>query len=132
MSEPGCRYGELWPVGEGQQQSGAESEAHSQVLKKQNKDAVRTMLPFALLIFVFLLLLFKLINRSGGGLANHGNKQVVNCAQGNHPVQIHQGETCWSIAQGYRMGVGELMQLPGNEGLDCDALAVGQPICVPV
>ena len=47
-SEPGCRYGELWPVGERPQRSNYELESQHQVMKENNWEAVRMMLPFAL------------------------------------------------------------------------------------
>lgn len=84
------------------------------------------MLPFALLVFVFMILLFKLINRplSGDG-------QVVDCAEGSHDIQIRRGDTCWAIAEKYSLGVDELLGLGGNEKVDCDSLSIGQKICVP-
>lgn len=62
-SEPGSRYGELWPVGEPRPQpSDAEIEVANEAIEEDNRGAVRMMLPFALLVFVFLVLVFKLIN----------------------------------------------------------------------
>lgn len=62
-SEPGNRYGELYPVGEPRpQRSEADIEAVNAVIEEDHASAVRTMLPFALLVFVFMLLVFKLVN----------------------------------------------------------------------
>lgn len=161
-SEPGNRYGKLWPAGEHQaklqaasdlaRQSSTSStrvkpgdspttrqrglsifdeiEADQAALKKDNKEAVRTMLPFALLILVAMILLFKLLYRSGADSADHGHKQIVHCRQGSHEVQVLKGDTCWAIAESYGMGVDEFLGLYGNEALDCDRLSIGQKICL--
>lgn len=128
-SEPGSRYGELWPVGEPRpQRSDDEIEANNEVVARNNKDAMRMMLPFALLILGFLFLLFKLINRP---VYDDGNHQYFDCVEGSHHVQIRRGDTCWAVAQKYGVGVDELMGLGGNENVDCDNLRIGEKICVP-
>ncbi|CAO2653378.1 Nn.00g027890.m01.CDS01 [Neocucurbitaria sp. VM-36] len=128
-SEPGCKYGNLWPAGEPRpQRSDAEIEANNEAVKKDNREATRMMLPFALLIFVFLILLFKLINRP---LSDHGDQKAIACAEGSHQVQIRKGDTCWAIAEKCGLGVDELLSLGGNEKVDCDSLGIGQRICVP-
>ena len=96
-------------------------------MKKDTREATRMMLPFALLVFVFLILLFKLINRP---LSDHGDQQVIDCAEGSHQVQVRKGDTCWAIAEKCGLGVDELLSLGGNENVDCDSLAIGQRICV--
>jgi hypothetical protein len=89
------------------------------------------MLPFALLVLVFLLLLFKFIN-SGTQADVDGSKQVVRCGQGSEPYEIKKGETCWQVAQTCGLGLDELLALEGNEEIECENLAIGQGICVPV
>ncbi len=129
VSEPGCRYGKLWPADEPRPRRTVEEiEAQTDLVKKSSRDSARAMLPFALLIFVFLLLVFKLVNRPD---SNDGAHQVINCAEGSHDVHIHKDETCWSIAEKYRMGVEDLLEIGGNKDVDCKALKVGQSICVP-
>jgi LysM repeat protein len=96
------------------------------MIKKDTGDATRMMLPFALLVFIFLILVFKLINRS-----DSPPPQVVDCGQGSHQVQIQKGDTCWSIAEKHSLGVDDLLEIGGNEGIDCDNLAIGEAICVP-
>ncbi|KAF2845823.1 hypothetical protein T440DRAFT_493086 [Plenodomus tracheiphilus IPT5] len=60
-SEPGNRFGKLWPVGEPRpQRSDADIEAANAAIDEDNESALRTMLPFALLILVFMILVFKL------------------------------------------------------------------------
>jgi hypothetical protein len=130
-SEPGCRYGELWPIGERPQRSDTEVEAHNVLLKRDNREALRMVLPFALLIFVSMMLLFKLVNRGGGDGADHGTQQVIDCAEGSHQIQVHKGDTCWAIGQRYSLDVRDLLELSGNERVDCNSLGVGQAICVP-
>ncbi|KAF1834795.1 hypothetical protein BDW02DRAFT_497582 [Decorospora gaudefroyi] len=146
-SEPGNRYGELQRV----DSCSADTEpAHSTIrpdgrvpprsfaeilgerdnaVKKDNREAVRMMLPFALLVLVFLMLVFKLLYRPE---TDHGDRQVVDCAQGSHEIQIAHGDTCWEVAQRLGLGVKELLGLHGNELIDCDALRIGQGICVPM
>ncbi|KAF1843210.1 carbohydrate-binding module family 50 protein [Cucurbitaria berberidis CBS 394.84] len=128
-SEPGCRYGELWPVGQPRPPpSDTEIEANNEAIKKDTREATRMMLPFALLIFVFLILVFKLTN---GPVSDQGTPHVVDCAKGSHQVQIRKGDTCWAIAEQRGLGVDELLSLGGNEKVDCDRLSIGQVICVP-
>jgi hypothetical protein len=88
------------------------------------------MLPFALLVLVFLLLMFRFLGGAGGAQADRGRPQVQ-CVEGTVAVHIAEGQTCWEIAEAHGVGVEELLQLKGNEGLDCDKLAIGQGICVP-
>jgi hypothetical protein len=124
-SAPGNRYGLLTPAG--QPRDPAEIEAHNAEVKKGNKEAVRLMLPFALLVLVFLLLVFRFLN---GGSEADGAPQV-HCDQGNHAIQVQKGETCWEIGEAHGLAVEELLALEGNKDIDCDRLQVGQSICVP-
>lgn len=87
------------------------------------------MLPFALLVILFLLLMFKLINRDSA--SDHGHEQVIHCAEGSVQIQIRKGDTCWAVAERHSLGVEELLGLEGNEDVDCDRLAIGQKLCVP-
>ena len=148
-SEPGNRYGELHPVGSLSRQTSSGSidsfskrnmhpaqtfdeifEEPGYALRKSNREAVRMMLPFALIVLVFLILVFKLVYRSDGDSLT-APKESVNCDQGSHEIQIEQGDTCWAIAQARSITVEELLALGGNEKVDCDRLAVGKGICVP-
>jgi hypothetical protein len=85
------------------------------------------MLPFALLVLVSLLLLFRFIN--GGSEADDGPQ--VQCGQGAAAIQVKEGETCWEIGKAHGLGVEELLALTGNEGVECEKLRPGQSICVP-
>lgn len=96
-------------------------------------------LPFALLVLAVLLLFFKFLNsssspasdRSSNGAGADAGKQVVTCGEGAHAIQIQKGDTCWAIAETYRLGVEELLGLEGNAGVECRKLRVGQRVCVP-
>lgn len=88
------------------------------------------MLPFALLAIVFLLVLFRMLGNAGGSQADRGLPQV-HCAEDTASVPVKEGQTCWEIAEAYGVGVEGLLKLKGNEGVDCDKLAIGQSICVP-
>ena len=140
-SAPGTRYGELTPVGDtaytfeesGQMAARTEEmEERNRAVDKGNREAVRMMLPFALLVLVFMFLLFKLVD---GGLrwtsADGRDTQVLDCRQGSHQTQVAKGDTCWEIAEEYGVGVEELLGLQGNQGVECERLRVGQGICVP-
>jgi hypothetical protein len=125
----GNQYGEMRPLNERVPvPTDAEIVQQGEAIKKGNREAVRMMLPFALLVFVFLILLFKLLYRSDGVDGDYGG---VECGEGGSMVKVQRGDTCWEIAQGYGVGVNELLKLRGNEGIDCDKLRVGQGICVP-
>jgi hypothetical protein len=60
-SATGNRYGELRPVG--QASSGEDVEAMNVMIEEDEQSAMRTMLPFGILIFLFLLGVFKLVDR---------------------------------------------------------------------
>lgn len=139
-SAPGSRYGELRPVSDIPQATHytppEDIEERNRSVEQNHREAVRTMLPFALLVFVFLLVVFRVINGGfgfGGGSdkssAEHAAAPADLCHAGSH--QVEKGDTCWAIAEGYSLTVDELLRVRGNEELDCDKLRVGQGICVP-
>jgi hypothetical protein len=140
-SAPGSRYGELRPAGQVVPQATHYTppeniEERTQLVEKDNRTAVRTMLPFALLVFVFLLLVFKATNGDFGGgpdkmRADDGVAQIMDCHDGSSQIQIEAGDTCWAIAQEHTVGVADLLALAGNEEVDCDRLSIGQGLCVP-
>jgi hypothetical protein len=146
-SEPGSRYGQLHPVGSRSSTSSTEIDSEAaykdsanstparsfgemlgddNAMKKENREAVRAMLPFALLIFIFLLVVFKLLYGADAAM-----EQVTHCGEGSRQVQIAKGDTCWAVAESCGVGVEDLLAVRGNEKVDCDALRVGQGICVP-
>lgn len=124
-SEPGSRYGELRATGEHSQPiSDEERLEQHEAMEKEHRNAVRMMLPFALLVLVFLFLVFKLVNRSD-------DTYVVACGDGHDQLHVSKGDTCWAIAETHGLSVDALLSLRGNHGVDCDRLRIGQHICVP-
>lgn len=126
-SESGNRYGELWPAGQRPRLTQAQIEAHNANIEKGNRESVKMMLPFALLVIVFLLLMFRFL---GGGSADSAKPQI-HCAQGTRQIEIQKGDTCYEIAKAHGVGVEELLGLEGNKKVDCDQLGLGQKMCVP-
>ncbi|KAG9190588.1 hypothetical protein G6011_08676 [Alternaria panax] len=62
-SEPGNRYGELRATGERSKPIADEERLEQyEAMEDDNTSAMRMMLPFVLLIFVFLFLVFKLVD----------------------------------------------------------------------
>jgi hypothetical protein len=109
-------------------------DVHNAALKAGNREAVRTMLPFALLVLVVLLLIFRFLYSSSSGSSNSGTDErtsQVHCAQGHRALQVEEGTSCWEIAQGGGLGVEEFLELQGNERVNCQRLRVGGWVCVP-
>ncbi|KAJ4361087.1 uncharacterized protein N0V89_001656 [Didymosphaeria variabile] len=129
-SASGNRYGELYPQGQRPLLSEPEIEYNNAQLKKNNRESVKMMLPFALLAIVFLLLIFRILSGAGGTEADPGRPQV-HCAEGTAAVQVEEGQTCYEIATANGLGVEDLLGLKGNEKVDCDNLWIGQGICIP-
>jgi hypothetical protein len=85
------------------------------------------MLPFALLVLVFLLLLFRFLN-SG----SEADKEAWRDCGPNAKVSwVKKGDTCWEIAKAHGVAVDELLAIPSNVAIDCYKLWAGQTICVP-
>jgi LysM domain len=89
------------------------------------------MLPFLLLIGVFLLLMYRVTHASGGfGNGDGGEKWPTPlCEKGHETYAIVRGDTCWDLAQKWGVKVEDLVR--SNEDLDCESLDVGRKICVP-
>lgn len=98
-------------------------------IKRSNRDSVKMMLPFALIVTVFVLFMFRFLGSAGSG-ADVERPQIT-CAEGATLVTVAKGDTCWEIAQAHGVGLEELLAAEGNEGVDCDALKPGHGICVP-
>ncbi|KAF2092159.1 carbohydrate-binding module family 50 protein [Saccharata proteae CBS 121410] len=124
----GARYGRLERVEDGGQDAGPHDallEAQEQrAIKASNKRAWQYMLPFFLIIIVFLLMLFRFLNSSPGGTA------PIRCPQDSYSYAIKGGDTCWSIAHLHELSDPQLLR-DANPGLDCDNLAIGKEICIP-
>jgi hypothetical protein len=150
-SEPGNRFGELHRVDSSSSSPRSRSSSvdtldkpngqpsrtfdemfngRQDAITKGNREAVRMMMPFAVIVLIFLILVFKLLY-AGDAESLTPPEGSVACDQGAHEVQVEQGDTCWAIAQASHITVEELLALRGNEQVDCDRLAVGKNICVP-
>ncbi|CAI6333147.1 unnamed protein product [Periconia digitata] len=92
-----------------------------------NRQAVKMMLPFVLLVLVFLLVIFKFLMSVG---ADEAGSQI-HCKEGFEKVEVQSDETCWAIAKAHGLSVADLLTLEGNEEIDCAVLQVGQQMCVP-
>ncbi|KAF2023708.1 hypothetical protein EK21DRAFT_80234 [Setomelanomma holmii] len=130
-SAPGSRYGDIQPVGHRY----APSEVRTRNARTYTDywESIRMFMPFALMVLVFLLVMFKLVDMDwpGSGMTWAPRKEVLNCANGTTQVQIETGDTCWQIAENYGISVEELKAIGGNEGVKCDKLRILQGICVP-
>jgi len=83
----------------------------------------RTLFPFVLLVAVSLLLVFRLVGPI------HTQPSTKACSEGSSDYYIKSGDTCWQISKTYGCSLDRM--LDNNSGLNCDALRVGQKICVP-
>jgi len=118
----GNRYGRLERAGgQSQPMSPGEIEAHNQALRADSRQAWRYMLPFALIVIVFLLLLFRFLDS--------GSAETFTCLHPNRAQEIKSGDTCWAIAQQHGLDVDGLLKL--NPTTDCGHLLAGKKLCVP-
>jgi len=127
----GSRYGELRKVGEGEPPA-AEDDEHllgtspSSHQQPKHDYAWRMFAPFMLLICAFLLGVYLLV---GGRLWFFGGStSVVTCTPGQSLYKVQKGDTCWDISETLGMSLQQLESMNGD--LDCDALKIGQQICV--
>ncbi|KAF2637166.1 hypothetical protein P280DRAFT_472337 [Massarina eburnea CBS 473.64] len=127
-SEPGNRYGPLYPSGSRPRLTSEEIAIHNATLKAGNRESVKMMLPFALVVLVFLLLVFKFLG--GSGDADQGKAQVK-CQEGFHRIYVQPGDSCWAIGKQFGLSTEELLSFQGNEEVVCEKLDVGQSLCVP-
>ncbi|VDC06708.1 unnamed protein product [Peniophora sp. CBMAI 1063] len=86
-------------------------------------NSYRMLFPFFLIIIVFLLLVFRLVNPS------HSSPPKNPCTNGTVPTTIVSGDTCWNIAKAHGCKLEDLTAL--NPGVQCDKLRPGQSLCVP-
>lgn len=146
-SAPGCRFGELTPVRSRDVESAPASPSDERRVGRYKGTAstfeeiearhgstssgngAREMLPFALLVLIVLLGVFRLVN--GEFWADGIGEQVLDCGQGGRQVQVERGDSCWTVAGREGLGVEELLRLTGNEVVECEGLRVGERICVP-
>ncbi|PAV22072.1 carbohydrate-binding module family 50 [Pyrrhoderma noxium] len=133
----GAEFGELTKVG----QSGPSSNdleatiparadgyqplapGEGEVIRIRQRDAWRQLLPFFLIIAVFILLVFRLS-------PSFSKLTPISCPDQSRSLIIKSGDTCWDIAQEYQTTLEVLHSL--NPKVDCASLRPGQRLCVPV
>jgi hypothetical protein len=81
-------------------------------------------LNFAMLIGLFLLLLFWVFHRQAADAAREA------CGEGTEAYWVRKGDTCWAIAERHHTTLEAL--LASNPRVDCDALTPGDTLCTPV
>ncbi|KAH8120034.1 LysM-domain-containing protein [Phellopilus nigrolimitatus] len=125
----GAEFGELRRVGE-ESDTGADLEATAPTRADGYQPltgggyAWRQLLPFFLIILVFLLLVFRLVSPSVF------KAQPKPCAEHSRPYTIKSGDTCWEISKDYGTSLESLQSI--NPAMDCATLKPGQGICVPM
>lgn len=113
--------------------------AKTALLKAHDRAAWRYMLPFFVLVGLFLVFVFRITHSSrsgddsggpGAGDRTGGIWPNPRCAEGHDVYAIVRGDTCWDIAKNWGITVDELRD--ANQDLKCEALEVGRKICVSV
>jgi LysM repeat protein len=94
-----------------------------QAIRKGNNEAWRYLLPFFLLVSVFLLALFRFLGRAA-------TPTPLVCAGNSVRYLVNPGDSCWAIANDHGVSVADLVRL--NQGVKCSLLQAGSEICVPV
>ncbi|KAH9854421.1 hypothetical protein C2E23DRAFT_818674 [Lenzites betulinus] len=87
--------------------------------------AYRVILPFFLIVAVVLLLVFRLVHSSTPA----NPPESIHCSGTNEPYYIIRGDTCWALSQTRGCTVQDILDV--NQGLNCEALVVGQAVCLP-
>ncbi|KAF5389640.1 hypothetical protein D9757_004152 [Collybiopsis confluens] len=88
-----------------------------------NTNAYRTLLPFFLLIGVFLLMVWKLVFSYGYPTAQDP------CHNATSSYMVEPGDYCWKIAFAHNLTLEELER--SNPDVKCDALRPGTVVCLP-
>jgi hypothetical protein len=128
-SAPGCQYGQLTRVHDGQPEDTSDTEpfllsTQSSPSKSWRADLM-PLLNFGVIIGLFFLGLFWYLHYAASG----GDSAHYTCVSGTSPYTIKQDDTCWAI--GNERGIGVDAILLANKELDCDRLGVGSVICLP-
>ncbi|KAH8675380.1 hypothetical protein BX600DRAFT_507624 [Xylariales sp. PMI_506] len=149
-SVPGSRYGPLTRIsGPPQQRDSFENEygrSHDGLEEEEGRRAdtppppytatkpqaswrhdMMPLLNFFMLIALFLLGVFFFLRKATASMDDEIHK--LQCGHGSSSYKIQTGDTCWAIANSRGLSLDAL--LAQNQGLNCDALKIGQKICVP-
>ncbi|KAF2756346.1 hypothetical protein EJ05DRAFT_477516 [Pseudovirgaria hyperparasitica] len=96
--------------------------------RAQNLLAYRYILPFVLVCFVFLLVVFRFLD---SGTSSSAPSQSLNCPEGAVKYVIKDEDICVNIARNHGCTVDVLISLNRESGLECNHLEVGTSMCVP-
>ncbi|CAF3613916.1 hypothetical protein SNK03_002571 [Fusarium graminearum] len=130
-SAPGNQYGHLTKVGEARPE-GQESESFLVTSPQYNEPKMswftemRPFLNFLMLIILSLLLLFWFLGHKS---SPEERIPIPDCPEGTIAYGVKQDDTCYDIAKKAGVSVDDIMKK--NKDLDCDALMIGDRICVP-
>ncbi|KAM3506959.1 hypothetical protein MY11210_007332 [Beauveria gryllotalpidicola] len=125
----GSRYGQLTRVGH--VPAGEDDDAQPFLLSNAHagpnvswRHDLMPLLNFGVIIGVALLLLWWYLHIAAGPYKG----SVQDCPSGTGLYTIHQGDTCWDIAESHSGSVDDILKL--NPELDCDKLSIGSQICL--
>ncbi|KAI5460463.1 hypothetical protein BGZ63DRAFT_404932 [Mariannaea sp. PMI_226] len=127
-SAPGCQYGELRKVSDGDADEIDDSAPflgsghHSDLSWRSD---MRPLLNFGLLVGLSLLLFFWFLRWS----VSSKEEMKPMCPEDFKCYTINGGDTCWDIAEKHGLSVDDILK--NNAELDCDALQVNSKICLP-
>ncbi|KAI0714636.1 hypothetical protein C8Q76DRAFT_727536 [Earliella scabrosa] len=91
----------------------------------RNNSAYRVILPFVLIVAVFLLLVIRVVHSN----TPSNPPEAILCPGSSEAYRVARGDTCWDLAQGRGCSVEDILEV--NRDLRCDALRPGQAICLP-
>lgn len=131
-SAPGCQYGQLTKVSDGDGDHDDEdtapflAPAQHATSKLSWRTEMRPLLNFGVLIGLFLIFIFWFLHWSA---RSSSGTPAPTCTDGATSYTIQDGDTCWDIANKHGLSVDDLLKT--NIGLDCKALDVKSIICLP-
>ncbi|KAH7198818.1 uncharacterized protein B0J16DRAFT_258114 [Fusarium flagelliforme] len=130
-SAPGNQYGQLTKVGEARPE-GQESESFLVTNPQYHQPKMswftemKPFLNFLMLIILSMLLLFWFLGHKS---SPEEHIPIPDCPEGTVAYGVKQGDTCWSIAKKAGVDLDEILKK--NKDVDCEALMIGDRICVP-
>ncbi|KAF2099252.1 hypothetical protein NA57DRAFT_74756 [Rhizodiscina lignyota] len=94
-----------------------------QTIERGSRQSWRYMMPFLLLIFLFLLGVWKVIGPSSS------KPSAIQCGEAERAYEVRAGDTCWALSEKYDFKLDDLKK--SNPKMDCDSLLAGEQICLP-
>ncbi|KAG9239876.1 peptidoglycan-binding LysM [Calycina marina] len=129
---PGSRYGELTKISSGElTQLTGEDDTSATPLPVANsigpswRHETMPLLKFMLLIGLFFTAFLWYILSAAANEPGIPTK----CKDASKTYIVQKGDTCWDIAEGRGIDLQKL--LDENQGLNCDRLEIGSPVCIP-